>query len=123
MNTERPTDNRERTSRIGLLVGALAAILASSCCLGPLVLLTLGITGTWMSNLTALEPYRPFFIGVASVALVFAWLRIRRSAEACSPGKACAISPATRLYKVLLFLVAGLIAVALVSPLIAPSFY
>lgn len=76
-----------------------------------------------MGNLIALEPYRPFFIGVALVALVFAWLRIRRSAEACSPGQACAISPATRLYKALLFVVAGLIAVVLGFPLVAPWFY
>lgn len=76
-----------------------------------------------MGDLIALEPYRPFFIGVALVALVFAWLRIRRSAEACSPGQTCAISPATRLYKVMLVVVAGLIAVALGFPVIAPWFY
>lgn len=57
--------------RGALLAGALAAILASACCLGPLILLTLGVSGAWIGNLTALEPYRPIFIGTALVALFF----------------------------------------------------
>ena len=38
--------------------GALGAILASSCCIVPLLLLSLGISGAWIGNLTALEPYK-----------------------------------------------------------------
>jgi hypothetical protein len=45
-----------------LWAGALAAIVGSLCCVAPLVLLTLGISGAWISQLTALEPYRPIFI-------------------------------------------------------------
>lgn len=37
-----------------LVVGALAAIGASVCCAGPLVLLMLGIGGAWVVSLTAL---------------------------------------------------------------------
>lgn len=58
--------------RGALAVGGLAAVLASTCCLGPLVLVTLGFSGAWIGNLTALEPYRPIFIGVALVALFLA---------------------------------------------------
>ena len=71
--------------RGALAAGGLAAILASTCCLGPLVLITLGFSGAWIGNLTALEPYRPIFIGVALVALFFAWRRIFRPARACAP--------------------------------------
>ena len=67
--------------RGALAAGGLAAILASTCCLGPLVLITLGFSGAWIGNLTALEPYRPIFIGVALVALFFAWRRIFRPAR------------------------------------------
>ncbi|HBN2488147.1 mercuric transporter MerT family protein, partial [Klebsiella oxytoca] len=42
-----------------LFAGGLAAILASACCLGPLVLIALGFSGAWIGNLTVLEPYRP----------------------------------------------------------------
>ncbi len=51
--------------------GGLAAITASTCCLGPLVLVALGFSGAWIGNLTVLEPYRPLFIGAALVALFF----------------------------------------------------
>ena len=44
--------------RGSLVAGVLAAIGASVCCVGPLVLLTLGIGGAWIANLTALEPTR-----------------------------------------------------------------
>ncbi len=55
--------------RVALMTGGLAATLASTCCLGPLALVALGFSGAWIGNLTALEPYRPIFIGAALVAL------------------------------------------------------
>jgi mercuric ion transport protein len=61
-----------------LVAGGLAAILASTCCLGPLVLIALGFSGAWIGNLTVLEPYRPIFIAAALVALFFAYRRIFR---------------------------------------------
>ena len=47
--------------------GVIGAVLASSCCIAPLLLLTLGVSGAWIGNLTALEPYKPVFLGVALV--------------------------------------------------------
>ena len=38
--------------------GILGALLASSCCIVPLVLISLGVSGAWIGNLTALEPYK-----------------------------------------------------------------
>ena len=52
-----------------LLAGVLAAIGASVCCVGPLVLLALGVGGAWVSNLTALEPARPLFIAATFICL------------------------------------------------------
>lgn len=75
-----------QNGRGALFTGGLAAILASACCLGPLVLIALGFSGAWIGNLTVLEPYRPIFIGAALVALFFAWRRIYRPAQACKPG-------------------------------------
>ncbi|WP_049019712.1 mercuric transporter MerT family protein, partial [Burkholderia cenocepacia] len=67
-----------KDSRKALAAGGVAAILASTCCLGPLVLVALGVSGAWIGNLAALEPYRPVFLGVALVALLFAGRRIFR---------------------------------------------
>ena len=52
------------TGKGSLIAGVLAAIGASVCCVGPLVLLALGIGGSWVGSLTAMEPYRPFLIGL-----------------------------------------------------------
>ena len=47
------------SARGALVGGALASIGASLCCVGPLVLVSLGIGGAWVSSLTTLEPVRP----------------------------------------------------------------
>ena len=109
--------------RVALLAGGVAAILASSCCLGPLVLILLGFSGAGIGNLTALEPYRPYFIGIALVALVLAWRRIWRPAAACRPGDVCALPKVRRSYQFLFGLVALLVLIAMVFPYIAPLFY
>lgn len=51
----------EATGRWSLGGALVAAVAASVCCLGPLVLLALGVSGAWASSLRALEPYRPTF--------------------------------------------------------------
>ncbi len=102
--------------RVPLAAGGIAAILASACCLGSLVLVVLGVSGAWIGNLTALAPYRPIFISIALVAMFFAWRRIYQPAEDCQPGEACAVPQARRVYKVLFWIVAGLVLLAIAFP-------
>ncbi len=109
--------------RGALYVGGLAAILASTCCLGPLVLLMLGFSGAWIGNLKALEPYRPYFVVAAVVALFFAYRQIFRPAVACKPGEVCAVPQVRTTYKALFVLVAVLILIAVSFPFVAPFFY
>jgi mercuric ion transport protein len=121
-----PAASATRSSRSGsiaLFSGGLAAILASMCCLGPLILVTLGVSGAWIGNLTLLEPYRPFFIVIAVVALLFAGRSIYRPAQACKPGEVCALPPTRRLYKSLFWTSAVLTLLALVYPYFAKYFY
>ena len=109
--------------RGALYAGGLAAILASTCCLGPLVLLMLGFSGAWIGNLTALEPYRPYFVVIAVVALLFAYRQIFRPAVACKPGEVCAVPQVRTTYKALFGLVGLLILIAVSFPYVAPLFY
>ena len=109
--------------RTALVASGLAAVLASTCCLGPLVLVTLGISGAWIGNLSALEPYRPIFIGVALVAMFFAYRRIFRPAQECTPGEVCAVPKVRRGYQVMFWVVAALVLVALAFPYVLPLFY
>ena len=106
-----------------LFAGGVAAILASVCCLGPLVLLMLGFGGAWIANLTAFGPYSPIFIVVALVALFLAWRGIWRPESKCAPGEVCAVPRVRRAYKMFFVVVAVLVLIALVFPLIAPWFY
>jgi mercuric ion transport protein len=73
-----------------LIGGLLAAIVASLCCVGPLVLLTLGVGGAWVSNLTALTPYRPIFIGITLLFLGLAFRKLYLVPQVCTPGTPCA---------------------------------
>jgi len=103
-----------------LLASVFAAIGASACCLGPLVLLSLGIGGAWIGNLTALEPYQPIFIGLTGLFLALAFRKLYLAPASCS---ACVDQAAIRRQRLLFWLVALLLAVVLSVPLIAPLFY
>ena len=118
--TERISDKEGLRS---LLAGGVAALLASTCCLGPLVLITLGFSGAWISKLTALEPYQPVFIGTALVALLFAGKRIWRPVAQCAPGELCALPRVRRGYQIFFVGVCVLLLTVLIFPLIAPWFY
>ncbi len=114
---------RDPRGMAALVAGGFAAILASTCCLGPLVLVMLGFSGAWIGNLTALEPYRPYFLGAAAIALFFAYRRIFRPAADCAPGQACAVPRVNRSYRILFWIVAALVLVAFGFPYAAPLFY
>ena len=115
---------QEKNSSIPLIGGVLAAIAASLCCIGPLVLVLLGMGGAWVSKLSAMEPFRPYLLGIAIIFLFFAWKKIyRTAAEVCIPGSLCARPGTNTVYKVMFWLMAALIVIALASPYIAPLFY
>lgn len=116
--------SQEKTGRLPLIGGVIAAIAASLCCVGPLVLVMLGISGAWVGNLAVLEPFRPYFLGAAIIALFFAWKKIYRApAAACTPNSLCAMPQTNRIYKVLFWIVAVLVVLAMIFPYIAPLFY
>jgi mercuric ion transport protein len=123
MRVEASKSGSDRTRSGALLVGGLAAILASTCCLGPLVLVTIGLSGAWIGNLTLLEPYRPFFIVGALVALFFAGQRIFRPTQSCQPGEMCSVPRTRRIYKVVFGIVSAFVLVALVFPYVVKLFY
>lgn len=119
------TDHPGQTTGGGkaLIAGGFSALLASACCLGPLVLIMLGISGAWIGSLTLLEPYQPWFMGAAAIALVVAGRRIWRPAVACDVGQVCERPMVNRSYKVLFVLVVLLLGISLAFPWIAHWFY
>ncbi|EQD74208.1 Mercuric transport protein MerT [mine drainage metagenome] len=74
-----------RGEKAWLAGGVVAVVGASLCCLAPLVLVLLGIGGTWVSRLRAFEPYRPYFVGLTLLFLGMAGWKLYRK-PACSTG-------------------------------------
>jgi len=100
---------KEKTSLIAAIV---AGGLASACCIGPLVVVLLGLGSA--SAFIAMEPYRPIF-AVLTLALI-AWAAWRHwqgrkvcIAEGCPPKK-----------PVLLWGLGGLAMLLLISPALLP---
>lgn len=112
-----------RTGSGFLAAGGVAAILASTCCLGPLILVLLGFSGAWIGNLSVLEPYRPMFLGITLVALSLATWRIFRPGQACEADGSCSTPRSRRIQKILFSMVAVLAIVAFVFPYFARFFY
>jgi mercuric ion transport protein len=105
-----------------LIASVLAAVGASVCCVGPLVLLTLGIGGAWVSNVTALEPLRPWFLATTLLFLGLAFRHLYLRPQACEPGAMC-VEPIVLKRQRLIFWVVALALLSLVSgPWLAPLF-
>lgn len=109
--------------RGSLVAGVLAAIGASLCCVGPLVLLALGIGGAWISNLTALEPIRPVFIVVTLIFLGLAFRRLYLTPEVCELGTPCGDPRTRKSQRVIFWLVSVALLALLAVPIVAPLFY
>jgi len=101
--------------------GILGALAASTCCILPLVLFSLGISGAWIGQLTALSPYQPIFIGLTVLCLGYGyWLVYRKPKQACDDGMACAQPLPNRLVKSMLWLATALVVIAFAWPYIVP---
>jgi mercuric ion transport protein len=106
-----------------LVAGLLAAVGASVCCVGPLVLLALGIGGAWISNLTALEPYRPVLIAATLLFLGLAFRRLYLLPAVCAPGAVCADLNTRRRQRLVFWVVSALLLALIAVPWMAPLFY
>ena len=108
----------QKLAAVGGIIGALAA---SSCCVLPLVLFGIGISGAWIGNFTQLAPYQPYFIG-ATLACVGTryWLVYRSSKLACADDAACARPLPNKLVKAALAAAPVIVLMALVFDFLAP---
>lgn len=109
---------RQRLLAIGGILGALAA---SSCCIAPLVLFSLGVSGAWIGTLTALAPYQPLFVAATVAILGYGfYLVYRKPNEACAEDGACARPLPNRFVKLGLWTATLLVTAAFAFNYIAP---
>ena len=109
----------ERMLAAGGILGALAA---SSCCILPLVLFSLGAGGSWLGNLSALSPYQPYFIAITLVFVGSGFYLVRRRQKIeCEEDEACARPLPRRTVKAALWAAAVIVAAAIAFPYVAPT--
>lgn len=109
---------KQRFMAAGGLVGA---ILASSCCVLPLALFSLGVGGAWIGNLTALAPYQPIFVVITLGFLGYGYVLVyRKPRTECADDAACARPMPNRMVKVALWSATALVGLALAWPYVLP---
>lgn len=106
-----------------MTLAVATALLASTCCVLPLVLVLAGITGAWMAQLAVLKPVTPYLTAAAVGALVWAGYLVFRPVQACSTEEVAACAATRPLMRRLFIGCAAFIAALLLFPLIAPVFY
>lgn len=114
---------RQRLVAVGGILGALAA---SSCCIVPLILFSVGTGGAWIGNLTALAPYKPIFVIGTTGALGYGFYLVYwKPRRACAADAACTRPVSSRLVKLALWIATVLVAAAFafdyVAPLLLPA--
>jgi mercuric ion transport protein len=121
LNPSVPDSRKAHMIAAGGFLGALAA---STCCIIPLILFSLGISGAWIGNLTALEPYKPIFIVITLGFLGYGYWMAYRKPKACAEGETCARPLPSRLVEIALWASTILIVIALfwnwIAPVVAP---
>lgn len=113
--TAQPDLERVDSKRL-LALGSVGALVTSTCCVLPFILVTLDLGGAWLAYLHALYPYRWLFIGLASVSLAIAWRRLYRPRNGCDEVELCASPTVRRRYRALFWIVTGLLALSAVAP-------
>jgi mercuric ion transport protein len=94
------------TNRKTLIAAALAGIGASVCCIGPLLLLTLGVSGTWIGSLTAMEPYSSYLSGLTVLILIVVFRKLYLIPQKCEDGSVCEDKSMQKRQKIIFWIVA-----------------
>ncbi len=123
-----PVDPLVRRHRWLVGTGLVGAVFASSCCVLPLALFSLGISGAWMANLYSLKPYQPLFMVLAIIAIAVAWFAVRRGTDAsCEVDNSFGRSTLVKWFntligiKAVLVLASLLVGLTAVWPLLVPN--
>lgn len=108
--------------KAGLIAGFTAAVFASACCLGPLVLVLLGAGGAWASTLTWFYPVKPYLISATYLILIWTGYQLYRPKKTCVIGSLCANPRYMKMLRIILWSISILVTVLFLLPEILPYF-
>lgn len=112
---------RDRSLWATISLGAMGALAMMSCCILPLVLVSLGVTGVFVGRLSSLYQYHWYFLAFASVTLAYGFWKAYRPipADACAGGT-CARPMNRTVMRAILWLSLVIVLVALAFQYVAP---
>ena len=112
----------EKVSKQAAYTGLFAAIASSSCCIPPVIALIAGVGGS-ASALSWMEPFRPYLIVLAVIAIGYAWYSYFRlkNTDDCD----CEIGDKPKWYQTKWFLIMITLfaALSIAFPYYSSSFY
>ncbi|GBE15858.1 MAG TPA: hypothetical protein ENH32_00550 [Proteobacteria bacterium] len=81
VNENRVVLRKENLSSFGSIV---AALLAASCCIGPVIFIIFGTSVGFLSKFAALSPFRPYMLGAAFLMLGYSFWKLYLKKADCS---------------------------------------
>jgi mercuric ion transport protein len=87
--------NRLAPETASMIAGAASAVGASTCCVLPLVAVSVGLGGAWIAQMRELERFFPIFVGLAIAAFAYAFYRLYLKRAPCTPDASC-VTPSSR---------------------------
>jgi len=103
-----------RAERLATAGSLVSGILASACCIGPLLLGLMGISGAAFAQ--RFEPLRPYLLIVTYALLGGAFYLTYRSQPACGRGETCEMPRANRAGRVMLWIALVIVIAATTFP-------
>ncbi len=100
--------------------GVVSGLLATTCCVLPLALFSMGVGGAWMGTLRGLEAYQPAFVVLAIAFIAAGFWSLRRRRRACTDDGYCATPTAIRVTTVALWVATALVALSVLWPWLFP---
>ena len=109
-------------TQASLAAGILAAIGATACCFGPLLLVSIGFGGAWAARMQGLSTLQPVFIGLTLLFMGFAFHRLYVKPRRCAPGEACEVPQVLGRQRIAFWVVAAAIVAMIVFPFFSQYF-
>lgn len=125
MNKQEKPQESNNTKKIKWIIGGgiIAAFASTLCCIVPLILFMLGLSGAWVSNLTAMEPYKPYFLSISIIMVSIGFWKVyyKPKVSKCGESSFCDISESNLINKIILWATVVVLIMLLIYPYVAPA--
>jgi len=114
--------NHPAPESTSIAAGAISALGASTCCVLPLVLVSIGVGGAWVAQLRELERFYYVFVAIAICAFGYAFYRLYVRPVPCAPDTACAALTVRRKQRIAFWATLVAAKALMLSPFYVPYF-